>query len=71
MEVRDVLSGNSFELTNFHGISQILLDCDLVVMIELHQNNMDQIDKDQDIDGIAFNFIADHKVGLDTHVKDE
>jgi len=71
VEVRDILIGNTFELTNLHGVGQILLDCHLVVTIELHQHNMDQINQDQDVNSVALYFIADHEIGLDTHVNDE
>ena len=40
-------------------------------MVELHQDDMDQVEDDQDPNGKGLNTVADHEVGLETHVDDE
>lgn len=71
MEVADVLTSQPIQLSHLQNTRDCLLECDLVTVVELHEEDVEEINGDQTVDGIVLDDVTDQEVAHDRQINQE
>ena len=70
MEVCNFFLTDSIELLYLHVGGDALLDGHLIIMVQLHEHDMEDVDDDENVDSINFDLVAYHEIAEDGQVDD-
>jgi len=71
VEVADILTGKPVELSHLQDSCHRLLECDLVTVIQLHEEDVEEINGDEAVDGKVLNYVTHQEVAHDRQINQE